>query len=147
MTQIANRLHLDNCRNDFYNLAKKDGGLFSVLLLDLDYFKSVNDTYGHGVGDDVLVEVSNLLRGYLRQTDILGRWGGEEFLIICPQTNKKEAAMVAEKIRLNLHEYNFEHYSIRLTCSIGVAEFEPNDGADEILDRADKALYRAEKEK
>lgn len=146
LTQIANRLHLDNCRNDYFHLAKRHGDVFSILLLDLDYFKSINDSFGHRVGDSVLVEVAGLLRGTLRQTDILGRWGGEEFLVICPQTTKDEAMIVAEKIRVNLQKFNFPGYKIRLTCSIGVAQHEPSDKPEQILERADSALYRAKEE-
>ena len=146
LTQIANRLYLDKRQNEFYNLAKRGCGIFSILLLDLDYFKSINDTFGHTKGDEVLVEVAKILGKSLRQTDVLGRWGGEEFLIICPKTTKEEAVIVAEKICNNLQKINISEYEIHLTCSIGVAQFEPNDESGQILERADKALYRAKRE-
>ena len=143
LTQIPNRLYLDTCYNEKLKRARRYKEIFSIIMIDVDYFKAVNDTFGHSAGDQVLIEVANFLHTSIRESDILGRWGGEEFVIICPNTNKHEAAILAEKIRRTVQISPFKKGTIRLTCSIGVSDFEPNDNAIDTLDRADKALYQA----
>ncbi len=113
-----------------------------VILLDVDHFKAVNDEYGHLEGDHVLVKVAHILQSRTRETDIVGRWGGEEFLIITPNTNLHQATVVAEKLRRAVEEEPFGKVGHK-TVSIGLSAFEENRSINEIIDRADKALYEA----
>lgn len=126
--------------------AARSGHGLSVLLLDLDRFKAVNDTYGHGAGDGVLVHFVQLLNQMLRASDILGRTGGEEFAVLLPQTDRAAARAIAERLRAAVEATPAPHapHPIAITVSIGVAEVEPGeDGLDGALNRADRALYRA----
>jgi diguanylate cyclase (GGDEF)-like protein len=117
----------------------------SVLMIDIDHFKSVNDTYGHGIGDDALIKTVEVLHGQLRAEDTLGRLGGEEFAVILPETGKTGAAQLAERLRIAIGEMVIETPtgSLSLTVSIGVAVRNEEDNFREILNRADDALYRA----
>jgi len=117
------------------------GEPFSILILDLDRFKLVNDTQGHIVGDAVLKEFSGLLTDSLRNLDIAGRYGGEEFLVILPGTGKEGARAAAEKIRLNAEAHTFVN-EVRMTVSIGVASYHEG-GPDEFISQADANLYMA----
>ncbi|MBS99698.1 MAG: hypothetical protein CMI01_13605 [Oceanospirillaceae bacterium] len=105
-------------------------------------FKQVNDTCGHAVGDQVLVTISKTLRNNTRRSDYVGRWGGEEFLIVCPHTNRDGAVSLAESLRERIDEARFPVIGHR-TCSFGVAELQPGDQPKDILKRADDALYLA----
>ena len=113
----------------------------SSILLDVDDFKNVNDQHGHHVGDQVLKLVATSLSSRLRKSDILGRWGGEEFIILLPDTDLKQAVEVAEELRQSLSEIEADSY--RISASFGVAEFEPEDSLDSLIRRADRHLYRA----
>ncbi|MCX6051956.1 MAG: diguanylate cyclase [Campylobacterales bacterium] len=143
LTRLFNRLHLDNIFKKEIQRAKRYQTYFSVILLDIDHFKSVNDTYGHDVGDDVLVNLANILKQDVRSTDILGRWGGEEFLIILPQTEVPHAVLLAEKLRVAVESYSFAKVE-KITCSFGVSQFKAEDeSAKEVVKRADNGLYEA----
>jgi diguanylate cyclase (GGDEF)-like protein len=117
---------------------------FSILFLDLDHFKALNDSSGHRTGDQALKALGELLRRQLRGVDALARWGGEEFVAILPETPREEAREVAERIREAVAKYPFGDTGVHLTCSIGVAEY-PADGTDRstLLDAADRAMYAA----
>ncbi|MDD4880351.1 MAG: GGDEF domain-containing protein, partial [Gallionellaceae bacterium] len=114
----------------------------AVLLLDLDHFKDINDRHGHPVGDEVLKGFVEVLRQNVRASDILGRWGGEEFLVISPHLGLDSAVKLAEKLRLSIEAASFTA-GIRLTASIGVAEFVPGEKVSELVERVDRALYAA----
>lgn len=114
----------------------------SLLILDIDFFKAVNDQHGHGTGDQVLQLLTQLLQSGLRGTDALARWGGEEFVVLCPDTNRATAAMLAERLRELIANARFPVIE-QLTISIGVAECGAGESWDEWLQRADEALYRA----
>ncbi len=145
LTKIYNRLHLENSFKKEVNRAKRYSTLFSVILLDIDHFKLVNDTYGHDIGDTVLVEMVTILKQNIRITDILGRWGGEEFLIILPETNAPQAKLLAEKLREEIANHFFRVVGEK-TCSFGVSEFNLQDeDSKEVVKRADNALYEAKK--
>ncbi len=118
------------------------GEPFSLLMFDIDHFKRVNDTYGHDVGDRVLVEVVELSMELIRQSDILARWGGEEFMVLLPQTNPDMALALGERLRQRISEYRFTDAG-RLTVSIGVAHQQQLDTIDSLLKRVDTAMYRA----
>lgn len=142
LTGLHNRLKLDEMFAYELSQARRYEKSFSVLLIDIDRFKDVNDTYGHQVGDQILVEFSKLLKSNSRSTESLGRWGGEEFLVILPETSADGAMTFAEKIRQLVEAHEFPVVGT-VTCSIGVSAFHRNDSRESMLDRADKALYCA----
>jgi diguanylate cyclase len=114
----------------------------SLLLVDIDYFKNVNDVYGHLVGDNILQEISKILTICSRDTDIVARWGGEEFIIMLPQTDIEQAYFVAEKLRVTIEKHKFDEVQ-HITCSIGVGQFHRNEHKDTLFKRVDSALYKA----
>ena len=109
-------------------------------MFDIDFFKKINDKYGHDAGDRVLQEYSLLIQNSLRDSDTLCRIGGEEFIIILPQTEKKDAQKLAEKLRKLVEKTKL---TVSLTISLGVSEYIPGEDIDSLIKRADKALYRA----
>jgi diguanylate cyclase (GGDEF)-like protein len=111
-----------------------------MILLDLDNFKDINDKHGHLKGDEVLVEVATILGAMTRKTDIAGRWGGEEFLVVCPSTQKDGAARLAESLRLAIEAQDKE---IVFTTSIGVATIKNGESIRQLFHRVDQALYQA----
>ncbi|MCB2426795.1 GGDEF domain-containing protein [Methylophaga pinxianii] len=118
----------------------------SLLMVDLDHFKHVNDQYGHLYGDTVLIEVATILSDACRSTDVLGRYGGEEFLLLLPETDLEDAKRLAERIRLDIEQHHFckkDGFKISLTCSIGVTEFELDQNQESLLQSVDRMLYSA----
>ncbi len=113
-----------------------------MILIDIDYFKGVNDRYGHQAGDSVLVEFANILTTNIRHVDTVGRWGGEEFLVICPETSKEGVYNLAENLRKNISVYNFSDVGC-LTASFGVSLYQEGDSAHSIIAKADVALYNS----
>jgi diguanylate cyclase (GGDEF)-like protein len=112
-------------------------------MIDIDHFKEVNDKHGHKVGDKVLVEFANVIKENLRGSDIYARWGGEEFIVLMPETKIEQALKVAERLRKSVENYNFSEIS-KLTISIGVVQKPPLEmKIDEVIIRADNALYKA----
>lgn len=142
LTQIPNRLFLDIFYTQEFQRAQRYGSTFSLILVDVDFFKAVNDSFGHHVGDNILIEMAKLLKASIRTSDIIGRWGGEEFLIICPNTTSNETSLLAEKIRHKIEMHSFNLIGQK-TCSFGVSEFKIDDKEDDIFQRADAALYKA----
>lgn len=114
----------------------------SLILVDIDHFKSVNDVHGHQVGDLLLVAFANVLRQCVRSIDTVARWGGEEFMVLCPSTKLSGACVVAEKIRSTMERFDFAGVGLK-TCCFGVAEFQANETPQTTIQRADEALYRA----
>lgn len=144
LTSTYNRVKLDEALQYEFNRAVRYKHEFSIILMDIDYFKSVNDNYGHQVGDDVLIECANLFKANIRNVDILGRWGGEEFLIICPETNIYGAVQLATDINIAIRNHKFKTYPQKVTVSIGVATFNENiQKVETLVSKADKALYEA----
>lgn len=144
LTQLYNRLKLDETLENELELSGEGKAAFSLILVDIDHFKLVNDTFGHQVGDTVLVEVSNILKNNVRSTDIIGRWGGEEFLIILPETDEKDGRLLAEKLREKIENNNFVTAG-KLTASFGVSMYSYDVSPASIVSRADEALYLAKK--
>ncbi len=142
LTQVSNRRLLDQSIFKEFERARRYKNVFSIIFIDIDFFKNVNDTYGHQVGDDVLVQTAQLLQENLRNIDILGRWGGEEFLIICPESRLEDANMLALKLKDAIEHFDFPVVH-NLTCSFGVTQYRENDEKEDIIERVDKALYRA----
>lgn len=142
LTGLYNRLRLDHVLVDELHRSQRYASCFSLILMDVDHFKAVNDNYGHAVGDQVLVEVAHLLGEGTREIDVVGRWGGEEFLVICPDTNFDGAMATAEKLRQLIANHAFLAVGTK-TSSFGVASFRDNDTVSAIMARADAALYRS----
>jgi diguanylate cyclase (GGDEF)-like protein len=140
LTTLYNRRGLDHKMQDKAIFEKP----LAVIMCDIDHFKSINDRYGHAIGDIVLQKFSELIRISTRQTDICTRWGGEEFLIILPLTNEQEALIVAEKIRVACEQQTFPEYpELRFTNSLGICCKSNNHNFDDLIDDADHALYQA----
>ncbi|WP_415904126.1 GGDEF domain-containing protein [Neptuniibacter sp. QD48_55] len=145
LTGLHNRRKLDDAMLLEIERVKRYQKPLSVIMCDLDHFKIINDTYGHKTGDDVIVATAHLIKKGVRASDIVGRWGGEEFLIICPHSDQKGATVLAEKIRLDIGSFEGES-NLVITASFGVAEYISGEDAEAILCRADKALYVAKSE-
>ncbi|MCM1991893.1 diguanylate cyclase [Oceanirhabdus seepicola] len=125
----------------------EEGNELSVLIADLDHFKNINDKFGHQKGDEVLEEASRIMKNSIRTDDIIGRYGGEEFLIILPNTGANEAMKIAERIRINLMNSNIIGENYPVTVSIGLASYpEHSQLQEELIEKADKALYDAKEE-
>lgn len=142
LTQIYNRRKISEKLEEEFFRAQRYRTKFAVVLIDIDWFKSINDTYGHQVGDQVLFDIAQLMKENLRITEQIGRWGGEEFFAVLPNTNAEDGYTLAERIRLKIANYRFE-IDKHLTCSFGITEYVENDGLDQIIKRADEALYLA----
>ncbi|WP_085444509.1 diguanylate cyclase [Magnetofaba australis] len=142
LTGLNNRLKLDEDLGRYADHFSRYGNIYSVMLLDIDYFKKVNDVFGHMEGDRVLKDAASLLTHCLRKSDIIGRWGGEEFLIICPGTALNECMSLAEKLRQRFQQHDFG-LGAPQSISLGVAQCEQGVGSDDLLSAADAALYRA----
>jgi diguanylate cyclase (GGDEF)-like protein len=114
-------------------------------MLDIDHFKNVNDTYGHDVGDKVIKNIVDIVKKNIRNIDIFVRWGGEEFIILCPETDSLSAATLAQKLRSAIDDASFDKVG-NITCSFGVASFKDNESKDSFIKRSDSALYKAKDE-
>lgn len=147
LTKLYNRVKLDKSLQDEINRSQRYNTNFSIILLDIDYFKKVNDNFGHQIGDEVLIESAQVLSKNIRNVDILGRWGGEEFLVICPETKIEDAIKVASHINAAIKLHKFTTYPNTVTISLGVATFSKHiKNVDDIILNADKALYQAKEE-
>jgi diguanylate cyclase (GGDEF)-like protein len=143
LTGVFNRLKLDEALNDEFNRSSRFKSNFGVIIIDIDYFKKITDTFGHLVGDQVLIEFAKILETNIRKIDVLGRWGGEEFMIICPETNFQGTIKVAQSLREIISEYEFLTVN-KINASFGVSAYNKDDeNIDKIIARADSALYKA----
>lgn len=113
-------------------------------MFDIDFFKCINDTYGHQTGDVVLAEVASALKSAVRETDFLGRYGGEEFLVVLPETELEIALNIGERIRKNIEALSFSEKDLRVTISGGLKEFKQGDASD-LIKEADELLYMAKR--
>jgi len=145
LTRVYNRYKINEVIEHQIARSKRYGEVFSILMFDIDYFKKVNDTYGHYVGDVVLKKLSELISSHIREVDSFGRWGGEEFMLLLHKANQAEAIYIAEKIRKLVENFSIENL-YKITVSIGVTTFKKNDTKHLLLERADKALYESKKE-
>lgn len=144
LTGLANRLHLDKIINSTVESVQRSNTKFSVILLDIDHFKSVNDTHGHNVGDMVLKRIANILSRSVRPIDTPGRWGGEEFLVVLPETDIHGACQLAEGLRRQVEATKFPRVGHK-TASFGVAEYHKGEKIMSLIQRADEGLYEAKK--
>ena len=148
LTGLANRKQIMNSLQLLYKYYKRHKHRFSVLMLDLDHFKLVNDTYGHLAGDAVLAGVGDILREKLRDIDSAGRYGGEEFLILLPESDKNDAKKTAERINseISANTIQADDSLVSVTASIGIATVSPSDNDEtDLIKRADVALYQAKR--
>ncbi len=146
LTGLLNRDELEKQLSSEFDRAERYQQDMSVVFLDLDHFKAVNDQYGHQAGDDVLEITGDKLLDISRNTDIIGRYGGEEFIAVLPETDIEHAKSFADRFRNDLrnHTFHTDEGTFQLTCSIGISDYRPTDNDPEtIVDRADDALYRA----
>lgn len=143
LTGVGNRRRLEQAMDVEIHRAKRSGGKLCALMADLDHFKRVNDTWGHDAGDKVLSHFGALLREQTRPTDVVARFGGEEFVILMPQTAIDQAVDIGERIRALLASTLVQPIPLPVTVSVGVAELLGDETGEELLRRADKALYEA----
>jgi len=142
LTNIYNRRKIEELIQNELDRNERFNYTFGLVILDIDYFKNVNDTYGHQTGDQVLIEIAQTLTKNLRKTDFIGRYGGEEFIIICPESNIKGVIALMEALRLKISQHNFKSIK-NITASFGLTLSKEDDTLDSIVKRADKALYEA----
>jgi two-component system cell cycle response regulator len=147
LTQVLNRRALTTRLAAEMDRARRYEAVLTMLMLDLDHFKVVNDTHGHLVGDDVLRTVSGFLQSATRSVDILARYGGEEFVVVLPETGFAGGMVFAERVLAQIarHPFGATHAPLNITASVGVAVY-PGEGigtVDDLFSRADEALYRA----
>lgn len=142
LTSIDNRYSIMNTLSHEIDRANRYKSKLSVVMYDIDHFKDINDTYGHDVGDDILVALTQLVKKNCREIDFLGRYGGEEFLIIMPNTSRDEAKEFAHRIRLIVQKHSFKIIG-KLTVSMGLIEYRENEELKELFKRLDTLLYKA----
>ena len=143
LTGIYNRRFLFELANKTFQKAKRTDENYTLMALDLDYFKNINDTYGHNVGDKVLATFANVVKSVLREGDLFGRTGGEEFMVVLTDSNEKNIHTISEKIRNEVEKTTYEIDSLQITVSIGVAFLRTDDTLEDVMIRADKYLYYA----
>ena len=146
LTGLLNRRAVLEKVDEWLHHVRRYKGRLSVAMLDIDHFKGVNDRYGHRVGDRVLADLSSMMQRSIRKTDFVGRYGGEEFLIILPRTDAAGAAVMAERVRASLQGvpmHDAEGNTFQVTASLGIAEHFDGDDEDSLISRADTALYHA----
>ena len=142
LTGLFNRRHAMSAMNSEVRRSSRRGDTFSVMLMDIDNFKAVNDTHGHGTGDLVLMQFATVLLGVLRSSDLVSRWGGEEFLIICPDTDSSGAAVLADEILEAIRTEQFLTVN-HITVSMGVATCQKDEELGYLIKRVDDCLYSA----
>lgn len=145
LTGLFNRNRFDEIYTKEIKRTKRYNNELSIIIFDIDDFKMVNDTYGHQIGDEVLKEIAKITLNGVREQDINVRWGGEEFLILLPQTNLTGALTVASKIKLAIKEHIFTDKSLKITASFGVSQLLEEDDEVSLISRSDKLLYEAKK--
>ncbi len=146
LTGLLNRRAFEEILRRELLRCERSGGLMGLMLIDLDYFKQVNDSLGHFAGDDVLRRIATALRDSTRPSDVLARYGGEEFVVLLRNAALEETRIAAERIRQKIANVGGLPGSVNLTASIGVAVTEPRDSTMDFLLRADEALYRSKRE-
>ncbi|HSI03888.1 MAG TPA: diguanylate cyclase [Myxococcota bacterium] len=149
LTRVVNRRHLMELLDLEFTRARRYNNALSFVMVDIDHFKAINDRYGHQVGDEALTAVASVLRQDLRRNDVIGRYGGEEFSLLLPETIGDGARVVAERYRKRIEEYQLQTNGelIKLTASFGVAELAPGlADIDALVRRADAAMYQAKHE-
>jgi len=142
LTGLHNRIKIDDTLKSNLDMFKRYGNVFSIIMLDIDHFKKVNDNYGHPIGDAVLKDFATIIKQNARITDTVGRWGGEEFMIIAAETDSSGAIKFATTLKKAISDYDFEKVG-RVTASFGLTQVAVGDDTEDIIKRADLALYSA----
>ncbi len=145
LTQLANRNHLNLVLKKSIQVSQRYQLPLSLIFFDIDHFKKINDAHGHDAGDTVLSSIGLLMSHHVRTSDLLARWGGEEFMILLPETERKNARLLAEKLRQLIEEYKFLP-NVEVTCSFGVTQLHKDDTEESLLKRVDAALYTAKEQ-
>ena len=145
LTKLINRRAMHQSLHGEMARIERMGGVFSLVLVDIDFFKNINDQFGHDIGDEVLIALSRAFEESAREQDVVSRWGGEEFLILLPDTSEADAAEQAERLRqlLDSDSLQIPRYPHRVTASFGVCEFRAGESLESLLKQADVALYQA----
>ena len=143
LTGIPNRYYLNQSFQAELKRYQRYRHTFSVVILDIDHFKRINDSFGHVVGDEVIRRLSKLLISHVRENDVVARWGGEEFLILCPETTRQGGQGLAEQLRKQIEQNDFALDTIEVTASFGITEYRTGELIDDCINRADLALYQA----
>ena len=143
LTGLGNRRFLIDRLNEETERANRKNGPYSLAILDVDLFKLVNDRFGHGVGDEVLCQIARAIEEALREYYHCGRWGGEEFLILLPDTSLESALHVAERIRQNIQALSFDANDLKVTASLGMTLYLPEETFSTTITRADHALLNS----
>ncbi len=146
LTGLYNRMKFLELFVSEYKIMLQRHNNMSLMVVDLDYFKQINDTYGHNMGDMVLKKVAKQMQETLRNVDIICRWGGEEFVVLMPAAEVKDAEKIAEKLRKNVKRLRFEQCPCNLTVSVGITKIYEGDELHSVVERADRALYQAKHE-
>ncbi len=146
LTQLANRRHMEETLTKESARCQRSGTNIGVILGDIDHFKRVNDTFGHAIGDGVLVAVANTFRELIRPYDLAVRYGGEEIVVLMPDIDLESLSRAAERIRIKLHEIAIPDGPSKVTASFGIGIMKPGESSDEIMKAVDAALYRAKNE-
>jgi diguanylate cyclase (GGDEF)-like protein len=136
-------MKIDSILETQYHLAQRYNTPFGIIMLDIDHFKNINDTYGHLVGDEVLKQLAKILKQNVRDTDSVGRWGGEEFLIICPSTEIEAVEKVAQNLRIKIQNHDFSNGISQITSSFGIACYKSEQNLTSLIKEVDDALYLA----
>lgn len=145
LTKLPNRYKMNSELEKEWNRTIRYKNIFSLIMFDIDFFKKVNDTYGHQAGDSVLHEIARLTQTTLRSTDIVARWGGEEFLVLCPETKLNGAKALAVKLCSTIENYQFT-FDASVTISAGVCEFSGHKSVEDMIKEADRKLYEAKRQ-
>jgi diguanylate cyclase (GGDEF)-like protein len=142
LTKINNRMKFNILLDQKLQEVKRYNEEVGILFLDIDHFKSINDTHGHHVGDITLIELANVVQQQIRQSDIFARWGGEEFVVVLEKCSQTYVKQVAEQLRQAIEKHTFDVVGT-VTCSFGVSMLQKEDSIEAIIKRVDQALYHA----
>ena len=143
LTGLANRRYFQERLNEVFSLAKRNKLTFSLVMADLDLFKNINDSFGHDAGDKVLQKFASLVKKFCRTEDLPARFGGEEFIVLLPQTDANGGFYLAERIRTELAGLDILDKNVEITASFGVAELKQGEDQESLIKRVDQSLYKA----
>lgn len=147
LTGLYNRRYMEKSIQEEYDKYQRTNLEFSVIIVDIDLFKRINDMYGHAGGDYLLKSVSEDLRNFVRESDVVARWGGDEFLLLLPKTNGENAVALAERISKNVEQskYIYENKTLEVTLTLGVSVVSPDDTVASIIKKADMVMYQGKR--